>query len=363
MRTPEDAEKASIARGLLLDQTEKHANYPSYFTFYQSIFCPEEEHGTIIQIDNPVLSSHGDILRCASHIRANAQQTQEVLGRTLFPGNTVSHRDRHDAIHSTIRVMFMLDCFLKDKFSPNYEVSDYSPARWEAHEPLVTYVERAIPKDPMQRISDFQPHKAMYKEALKAWELKKRCHLQFLPTNNIMEHLLYDPRTRTVQIFHHTAYLSAHLRHAKGQPLDQSASESLKMGMLPPQLLLETLHTIHSILFPIMNDKTGKSSELLKDLIAKHGFDPNAIWDTGLISDGFRYQYWNQRLEILYRLVINPPPRNRLARWVERHTSERNALTVALIALFLNAFFGMMACLIGGAQLAIAILAWKDQEK
>jgi hypothetical protein len=90
-------------------------------------------------------------------------------------------------------------------------------------------------------------------------------------------------------------------------------------------------------------------------------------WYEGWVRDDvpadFRYQYWNQRLEILYQLAKNPPPRNRVIGWVERHTNERNALTVALIALFLSVFFGLMSCLIGGAQLAIAILDWKDRSK
>ncbi|RDW72594.1 uncharacterized protein DSM5745_07766 [Aspergillus mulundensis] len=254
--------------------------------------------------------------------------------------------------------MFMLDCSLKDKYSKNFEVGNYSPARWEANEPFVSYVERSIPIRPGQ----FDANR--HKKVLRAWKLKKRYQLQFRPTDNIMEHLLYDPLTRTVHVFHHTGYLKAHLRRSKDQPIDQQASESLKLGTLPPQLLLETLHTIHFLLFPLSNDPRGRSSRFLASLIRKQNFDPDAQWDEGYIRDdvppNFSYRYWNARLEQLYNIVKNPPPRNRLISWVERHTSERNALTVAILGLFLSALFGFLACVIGVAQLIVSIFAWKQ---
>lgn len=68
--------------------------------------------------------------------------------------------------------------------------------------------------------------------------------------------------------------------------------------------------------------------------------------------------YQNARLEELYRFLEDLPPRNRFTWWIEWHTSERNALTVAIMGLFLSVFFGLLACLIDIAQLVVAILAW-----
>ncbi|KAL2836919.1 hypothetical protein BJY01DRAFT_238059 [Aspergillus pseudoustus] len=361
-----DTEKANITRGLLLsDSIGAYRAFPAYFKLYESIFCPANEDGTIIQIDNPAFDSHDDIVKCAHTLRENPMVTREEFSRTLAVNGAISQRECQNAIQSVIRVAFMLDCLLKDKYSANYEVGDYSPARWEASEPFVSYVERAIPKFAPQKRSGFEAYK--HKKDLKAWKLRKRCHLQFRPTHNIMEHLLYDPKTRTVMVFHHTAYLKAHLRRSKDKSIDLDACASLKLGILPPQLLVETLHTIQFILFPITSYGAKKSIRMLEVLVRKHGFDPNAELDEGLVREGvtakLTYQYWNHRMEILYRLVKNPPPRNRLVGWIERHTSERNALTVAIIGLFLSALFGLLSCLIGGAQLVIAILAWKDPKQ
>jgi hypothetical protein len=76
--------------------------------------------------------------------------------------------------------------------------------------------------------------------------------------------------------------------------------------------------------------------------------------------DNFEYRYWGNRLKILRNMVTNPPPANKLVSWVERHTSERNALTVAIIGIFLSALFGFLGFTVGLAQLVISILAWKQ---
>ena len=97
--------------------------------------------------------------------------------------------------------------------------------------------------------------------------------------------------------------------------------------------------------------------------IDKHGFNINSKWDEGHIRrvpGEIKYLYWGHRLAKLRDLVKNPPPQNRLIAWIERHTSERNALTVAIVGLFLSAFFGFLGVLVGLAQLWISILAWKN---
>ncbi|KAL4787632.1 hypothetical protein BJX76DRAFT_345500 [Aspergillus varians] len=336
-------------------ETTSPAGFPAYFALYESIFCPSRRPSGFIQLHYPAISSHADVFECAKRLRLNPASTREELASTLSPNGSIVQSVKDNAIRSVIRVMFMLDCSLKDMYSPNFKVGDYSPTSWEASDSFVSYVERALPKQE----GAFDAYK--HKKNLKAWKLKKRYKLQFRPTDNITEHLLYDPLTRTVHVFHHTAYLKAHLRPSKDEPIDQQASESLKLGMLPPRLLLETLYTIHFILFPASNDPRGRSGKLLSSLIRKETFDPDAKFVEYIrdIPAQLQYQYWNVRLEQLYNVVRNPPPRNRFVSWVERHTSERNALAVAIIGLFLSALFGLLACVIGLAQLAVSVLAWK----
>lgn len=139
------------------------------------------------------------------------------------------------------------------------------------------------------------------------------------------------------------------------------SSSNANSGTLPPQLLLETLHSLQFILFPPFDQK---SFRLLEGLV--HGKGPNLDADClsyhGLIREmpaNFEYRYWGSRLVRLHQLARNPKPRSRLGQWVERHTSERNALYVALLGLFLAVLFGFLGVVIGIVQTWIAYQAWK----
>jgi fatty acid desaturase len=61
----------------------------------------------------------------------------------------------------------------------------------------------------------------------------------------------------------------------------------------------------------------------------------------------------------LHRLVRNPKPQNRLEQWIDRHTTERNALYIALIGLFLAVLFGFLGLIVGIIQTWITYKAWK----
>lgn len=87
---------------------------------------------------------------------------------------------------------------------------------------------------------------------------------------------------------------------------------------------------------------------MLTRLINTASFDPNAISQHYLhvSPDGFKYHYWL-------------PVVSRISKWLERHTAERYILSIAIFGLFLNALFGLLSCLIGAAQLYVAILTLK----
>jgi hypothetical protein len=113
-------------------------------------------------------------------------------------------------------------------------------------------------------------------------------------------------------------------------------------GTLPPQLLLEVLDSIQYLLFP--ND--GRSFKSLEKFTEKYGFDPKATYFESHIRtlpDEFEYKYLGDRLATLLRVVDHPPPANSIVAWFERHTSERNALTVAILGLFLTALLGFLS--------------------
>ncbi|XXH05957.1 hypothetical protein Hte_012400 [Hypoxylon texense] len=121
-------------------------------------------------------------------------------------------------------------------------------------------------------------------------------------------------------------------------------------GTLPLRLLFETLLSLHSILFPIVDSRSKRSISLLEKCIRTQRLDKELLWFEYVrpVPSNFTFEYWGGRLEKLQELTKGPPPRNFLVSLFERHTSERNALTVAIIGL------------LGVFQLAITWFAWKD---
>lgn len=76
-----------------------------------------------------------------------------------------------------------------------------------------------------------------------------------------------------------------------------------------------------------------KCVEHLIKLIKRHGFDPqgNLVQYVRSILETITFEYWGDRLSTIYDIVKDPPPTNVFMNWLERHTSERNGLTVAII--------------------------------
>lgn len=130
---------------------------------------------------------------------------------------------------------------------------------------------------------------------------------------------------------------------------------------MPPRLLLETLLTFHEILFPITSIRDTKSLETLKSMIKKQGFDDEGRWIEFVRSTppDMGFNFWGERLSRLYDVVKLRPPRNSVVAWFERHTSERNALTVAIIGVFLSVLFGLLSFIVGLLQLILAWVVYK----
>lgn len=130
---------------------------------------------------------------------------------------------------------------------------------------------------------------------------------------------------------------------------------------LPRQLLLETLHSLQYIMFPSFD---VKSLSLLEKLVhGRHSsLDSDCLSYDALVHRmpaNFEYRYWGCRLLKLHRLVRNPKPQNRLEQWIHRHTTERNALYIAIIGLFLAVLFGFLGLIVGIVQTWIGYQAWK----
>ncbi|KZL69711.1 uncharacterized protein CT0861_09246 [Colletotrichum tofieldiae] len=290
---------------------------------------------------------------------STAHKVEEALARRR------SQTKIDSLINLAVQVTVMVDCAAKERHSTGFAVGGYRPISWLQKETFLEFVTRSFPTDADSAAAERVEAAVDEKAALKAWKLQKRLGLQFRGTHNLSEHLLLDPRSNCLYLFHHAGFLKAQLRRARdqSQPLTHGMGDSLQRGTLPPQLLVETLHSLQSVLFPSIDQK---SAEVLDNLTSKRvgGFDRECAEYEGynIFQDhpeGFKYVYWGERLALLHEMVMSRPPRNKLERWLHRQSNEGNALFIALVALLISILVGIISIGLAAVQIWIAWMAWK----
>lgn len=133
---------------------------------------------------------------------------------------------------------------------------------------------------------------------------------------------------------------------------------------MPPRLLFETLHSLQSILFPSLDPKAHK---IMRRLVKETGFDPECEIYSGYKHRGIpeadedrQYQYWGDRLVVLYDLLAERPPTNKWEKWLRWQSSDANALGIAILALFISILVGLISIGLSAVQIWIAYMAWKQ---
>ncbi|KAF5025677.1 hypothetical protein F66182_2283 [Fusarium sp. NRRL 66182] len=305
--------------------------------------------------------SHQDILHITRFLRSNPNATKEDSVTYLQRSWTTSD-NVENILTLAVQAMTMTDASAQDWHPSGFTLGEYRPISWLSQEPFVAFIQRSFTKRPAQmhqRIREAVDDRSR----LKAWKLQKRLGMKFCLTDNLSEHLMLDTKNNVLYLFHHAAYLKAHLSISQSVSLDlgATAGECLEHGILPPQLLVETLHSLQAILFPSLDEKSG---HVLDSLVLKQGFDPECAQYEGYKifpepPQDFNYFYWGKRIAQLHDYTKCRPPRNKLERWFQQKTTERNALLIALIALFITIIIGIIGIGLSSVQIWIAWDAWR----
>ncbi|KAK4084683.1 hypothetical protein Purlil1_10268 [Purpureocillium lilacinum] len=369
LRLPNDCERQEIVAVIFGEESRADASNPkfdSYFRYYHSVVCPAAVGDAAIAVETPVLRSHACLIRCVGLLIKNPALTFDDFIKQAVGAEQVARGEETHIARVTVEAAFGINCVSRGYYPDGYKGAGAGRVRWEANTPFAKFMEDAFtcatrladPSEQRLKSSTIWRHK----RSLKAWKLKKRHKLKLRPTNNLLEHLSYDPSTRVLRIYHHVSFLRNQLQKTRNEPLDLSFQDSLRRGALPPRLILETLLTFHDILFPIATFGDRRSHAMLRKLVKRHGFDPqgNLVQYVRSIPENITFEYWGDRLSTIYDIVKSPPPTNVFMNWLERHTSERNALTVAIVGLLLAAVFGFLSFLVGLLQLILAWVVWKN---
>jgi hypothetical protein len=321
-----------------------------FFNSYKSLtasYSPDENEG---------LSSHADLLKVIESLRQNPD-----LAKRDLPLGELSIERRESAICLAMRVFAMVNCSAL-MGSDDLLESGASTAHWRKDVSLCQYLTDIFPTSDHPDLNDLASADVT-RAALNARRLKKRGGLSFRPTDDLRCHLRLDHRMGTVDVFHHTAFLKEHLRLTKDCNQALSISDSLQIGALPRQLVLEVLDSIQKILFPLWDPE---SRALLQSLTSSRnaGFDPDCIrFESAAIrkpeEKGICYYYFGSRLMELYDEVQNPKPRGRLEKWLQRRSGARYMMMATLIGVIFAIILGLAGLAVSSYQTYIAYQQWK----
>ena len=177
--------------------------------------CPPSEEGTVT-VDAPPLNTHASVLSCVCRLRADPDITFDDF-ITQVGAATQPPVEQQRIARVIVQAALCIDCL----------TSENNPETlWNSDKKLLKILEEAF--DPTHPEGLTPTDVQAYKKALKAWKLRKRRKIKIRPTDDLLEHLLFNPTTRVLKVFHQVAWLRAQLGKTRDEPLDFDFERSLR---------------------------------------------------------------------------------------------------------------------------------------
>jgi hypothetical protein len=316
----------------------------AYWKFHQTM---SEAYSPDMLGRRPAINDHQGLLEMVQQIEARRDIPRDALRKEIFeadlaPGQkppTTYDQDR--ALNVAAGLILLMD------FGILHDAANLMPdgvprISWRDGVSVDAFVEEAFPRTP-----ESPGIKGILSE-LRAKKLIKYAKLRMKATNDIRRHLVLDKKEKVVWVFHQ----GTALRH-----LLSSSEGDAKACVLPREVMLEILDTIHTVLFP---PDLG-SQKLLAYLVLKNG------WDKGLLSHmstpykkdsdpKISYSYFGDRLEELHQELRAPTPHGWLQRRLQRR-SETYMLMATMYGVIIAVTLGFFSLVVAIFQ---AWVAWQQ---
>lgn len=208
----------------------------AYLEHYNDVVRPyaQTSNDAVISVGNSVLQTHSDLLQCVKVLQKSTASTFDDFIADCRVLQRVSERKEKEYIVNTlINVLFMVDCGLRDYYSNKFQKSNLGFAKWEGAIRFYEFLKEIL-QDQGIGPSDIlsQPTQGVdavkNKKALKAWKLISRYDIEIKPTNNLLEHLSYNPSIRCLKVFHQVSFLKAQLQRTRDETLTLGFEQSLQ---------------------------------------------------------------------------------------------------------------------------------------
>ncbi|KAL2679269.1 hypothetical protein Neosp_010036 [[Neocosmospora] mangrovei] len=232
MRSCDEAEAHMLAGELLGVPSYSNSTSPvfgAFFKHYNAVLSPSTFGGAVTEIESPVLKSHKDVLSCVQVLRSNPTLTFDKFIDLAFSGRDARPAEKEYAARAVISAVFMVNCASKNYYSEGFQSSTTMRVKWEPNQGFADFLEKAFTASPMTALDQDSKRDIPYRSSLKAWKLVKRNKIKIRPTNNLIDHLLYDPKDRVLHVFHQTMFLQSQIKRCKNVDFDMDFEESLKL--------------------------------------------------------------------------------------------------------------------------------------
>lgn len=158
---------------------------------------------------SPVVSN-SQILEIVGLLKSNPYLTRIEALSSLSKGSKQEDPDEdvENALDIAVQAMFMTDSVATRGHASDFRLGGLRPKYWASNDSFVQFLKSSFPRAAVSpKICSVMADQ----DSLKSWKLAKKLKITFKGTNNLSDHLLYDSRYNTLYLFHHVAWLNAHL--------------------------------------------------------------------------------------------------------------------------------------------------------
>ena len=327
--------------------TDDLSEYRSYFEYFEKTISTLAFPDISLNPQTFAMRTYGDLKKVVERLRLDRSKPRKTTTANLeavFPGSSDSQRQR--SVELTARLW--LTIHMKSSVGPTEPMT---PVVWLDDVSLREAFKLWFPKCHAPSRND----KPRVASELTVVNLRKLHGVDVLWTPNLKDHLEYQEKTRTIQIFSHKVCLQNHLeseeQEMKQQELTrQDSGQQETNSIFPDGLLDETIRTL-DLLFPFGDDRT---KEYLDDEgQVFYGLNPprHSQYMSADLND---FDCWRDRLAVLYDILDRPPSRFPGMLYDGGQPLQWWTLWLAVFFSILTLIFGVAGLILGFKQLDLS---------
>lgn len=216
-----NADRTRIAREVL----GQDGDFTSFFDLYDKSVVKHDRRECNPNDAAEPARYHDAILHIIQYLKANVNGTRDQALVKLQNEQTLCNVEIDHALDVAVQIMIMVDSAIQNWQPSSYTIGGYKTLSWDPTDSFLNFVERTFEKD---SASDSNAGRIALEDrhVLKAWKLKRRLGIQIRPTDNLADHLSFNKQDNILFLFHHAAFLKAHLK--KDLDWDSNFEHSLK---------------------------------------------------------------------------------------------------------------------------------------